>query len=126
MTSWGALGLSLRGPEGPAGAAGPPGSQGPAGAQGPQGVPGTAGSTGPAGPSGATGPTGATGATGPTGSQGPAGPAGPSVWGGITGTLSTQADLQEALNLKLNASRLTVGPTAPASPQVNDLWVDTN
>jgi hypothetical protein len=81
MTSWGALGLSLRGPQGPAGAAGPAGSQG---------------------------------------------PAGPSLWGGITGTLSAQADLQAALNLKLNASRLTVGPTAPASPQVNDLWVDTN
>jgi len=41
-------------------------------------------------------------------------------------SLSAQADLQAALNLKLNASRLTVGPTAPASPQVNDLWVDTN
>jgi hypothetical protein len=48
------------------------------------------------------------------------------LWGGITGTLSGQADLQEALTLKLNASRLTVGPTAPANPQVNDLWVDTN
>ncbi|PZV04594.1 MAG: hypothetical protein DCF23_05865 [Cyanobium sp.] len=102
MTSWGALGLSLRGPEGPAGAAGVAGAQGPAGSQGLQGVPGT------------------------TGSQGPVGPAGPSLWGGITGSLSSQSDLQAALNLKLNASRLTVGPTAPASPQVNDLWVDTN
>jgi len=71
MTSWGALGLSLRGPEGPAGAAGPAGSQGPAGAQGPQGVAGTAGSTGPAGPTGATGPAGAAGPTGPTGPAGP-------------------------------------------------------
>ena len=93
MMSWGALGLSLRGPEGPAGAAGP------AGSQGLEGVPG---------------------ATGPTG------PAGPSVWGGITGSLSAQADLQAALDLKLNAARLTVGPTAPSNPQVHDLWVDTN
>lgn len=48
------------------------------------------------------------------------------MWGGITGTLSTQADLQAALNQKLNASRLTVGTTAPPSPALNDLWVDTN
>ncbi len=72
MTSWGALGLSLKGP---------------------QGLPG---------------------------------PTGPSVWGGITGTLSAQADLQQELNLKLNATRLTVGPTAPTNPQLHDLWVDTN
>jgi len=58
--------------------------------------------------------------------RGPTGPAGPSVWGGITGSLSSQADLQAALTLKLDVSRLTVGPTPPANPQVNDLWVDTN
>lgn len=88
--------------------------------KGADGATGNAGSQGPAGPVGAAGPTGPTGATGATG------PAGPSVWGGIGGTLSTQADLQAALDLKLNASRLTVGPTAPANPALNDLWVDTN
>ncbi len=91
-----------------------------------QGPPGGAGVPGPAGPAGAAGPQGPAGAPGTTGAIGPQGPAGPSVWGGITGTLSTQADLQNALNLKLNASRLTVGPMAPPSPALNDLWVDTN
>ncbi|MCP9841925.1 hypothetical protein KBY93_15015 [Synechococcus sp. J7-Johnson] len=91
--------------------------------KGPDGADGAAGTAGPAGP---TGPTGATGATGAAGATGPQGPAGPSVWGGITGSLSTQADLQAALNQKLNASRLTVGTTAPPSPALNDLWVDTN
>ena len=49
------------------------------------------------------GPVGADGAQGPQGPQGPqgdVGPAGPSVWGGISGTLSTQTDLQNALNAK--------------------------
>ncbi|WP_158218520.1 collagen-like protein [Synechococcus sp. 1G10] len=88
--------------------------------KGADGASGTAGSQGPAGPAGATGPTGPTGATGATG------PAGPSVWGGIAGTLSTQADLQTELDQKLNASRLTVGPAPPPSHAINDLWVDTN
>lgn len=43
---------------------------------------------------GLQGPAGADGATGPQG------PAGPSVWGGISGTLSTQTDLQNALDAK--------------------------
>lgn len=60
------------------------------------------------------------------GPPGPAGPAGPSVWGGISGTLTSQADLQQALNLKLDAARLTVGPTPPADPSNGDLWIDTN
>lgn len=47
-------------------------------------------------------------------------------WGAITGTLSSQTDLQSALDAKLNASKITVGTTAPGSPAVNDLWVDTN
>jgi hypothetical protein len=88
--------------------------KGPAGAAGVAGASGPAGSTGPQGP------------VGPTGPVGPQGPAGPSVWGGITGSLSTQADLQAALDQKLNASRLTVGPAPPPSPALNDLWVDTN
>lgn len=62
---------------------------------------GLQGATGPQGPSGSgTGPAGATGPTGATGAQGATGPQGPSVWGGITGTLSTQTDLQTALDAK--------------------------
>lgn len=102
------LSTNLKGPAGAAGAAGANGS------------PGAMGAAGPEGPAGPTGPAGAAGAAGATG------PAGPSVWGGITGTLSTQADLQAALDQKLNASRLTVGPAPPPTPAVNDLWVDTN
>lgn len=36
------------------------------------------------------------------------------------------AATQTALDLKLNASKITVGTTAPVSPSVGDLWVDTN
>jgi hypothetical protein len=44
-------------------------------------------------------------------------------WGGITGTLSAQTDLQAALDGKLN---ITVGTTAPVSPAVGDVWIDTS
>lgn len=81
---------------------------------------------GPPGPAGAQGSQGPQGLVGPTGPTGPQGPAGPSVWGGIGGTLSAQTDLAQALNQKLNASKLTVGPTPPASPAPGDLWIDTN
>jgi len=54
---------------------------------------------------------------GTPGPQGPAGPAGPSVWGGITGTLSSQTDLQTALNLKANLASpaLSGVPTTPTA-----------
>ena len=39
--------------------------------------------------------------------QGPAGSAGSSTWGGITGTLSSQTDLQDALDLKANLASPT-------------------
>ena len=39
--------------------------------------------------------------------QGPAGSAGNAVWGGITGTLSSQTDLQDALDLKANLASPT-------------------
>lgn len=61
--------------------------------------------TGPVGPAGATGPTGATGATGLTGLTGATGPTGP------TGSAGTG---------------ISVGTSAPGSPSVNDLWLDTN
>jgi hypothetical protein len=62
--------------------------------------------------------------------QGPPGPPGPPgadpTWGAIAGDLAQQIDLQQALDQKLPASRLTVGPTPPAQPQLHDLWIDTN
>jgi hypothetical protein len=47
---------------------------------------------------GEQGPQGTTGSQGPTGLQGLQGPAGPSLWGGITGSIETQTDLQTALD----------------------------
>lgn len=44
---------------------------------------------------------------GPVGPQGPAGPA--AAWGGITGTLATQADLQTALDAKVVTTRTVNG-----------------
>lgn len=72
------------------------GQQGPAGAQGPQGEPGI---QGPQGETGAQGPQGDTGPQGPQGETGPV-----AAWGTIPGTLSDQADLQAALDAKLNKS----------------------
>jgi hypothetical protein len=88
------------GPTGPQGAIGPQGPTGAAstvpGPTGPQGPIGNTGAKGPQGVPGATGPQGTTGATGPQGPQGPIGPAGPMV--------------------------ATIGLSAPASPQVGQLW----
>jgi len=67
---------------------------------------------------GTPGPQGPTGPTGPTGATGPQGPAGPdAAWGNITGTLSSQTDLQSALNLKANLASpaLSGVPTAPTA-----------
>lgn len=76
---------------------------------------------------GPPGTAGASGAAGPPGPQGPQGPAGPGgIWGAITGTLGDQSDLQQVLAQKLDASKLTVGPTAPSNPALHDLWIDTN
>mgnify|MGYP001806500756 CR=1 FL=1 len=72
------------------------------------------------------GPQGPQGAPGPQGPQGVPGSAGPAPsWGGIGGSLGDQIDLQQALAAKLNASRLTVGPTPPPDPAPGDLWIDT-
>jgi hypothetical protein len=68
-----------------------------------------------------TGSVGVPGPAGPTGPQGPEGPPGPpgvgGTWGSITGTLSSQTDLQTALNLKANleSPSLTGNPTAPTA-----------
>lgn len=62
------------------------------------------------------GATGLQGPVGPTGPAGPAGPAGPGgTWGSITGTLSSQTDLQSALDLKapLASPTFTGTPSLP-------------
>ena len=46
------------------------------------------------------------GPVGPVGPQGPAGPSGQGAWGTITGDISEQTDLQDALDLKANTADL--------------------
>lgn len=92
-----------------------PGVPGDTGPQGPAGVDGATGPQGATGAQGATGPKGDTGDAGPTGSTGPqgaTGPAGPSLWGGITGTLSTQSDLATALAGKQPLASVLTNTTA--------------
>jgi hypothetical protein len=60
------------------------------------------GAKGIQGPKGDTGETGATGATGPQGPKGDQGDPGINTWGSITGTLSSQTDLQTALDGKFD------------------------
>jgi hypothetical protein len=79
---------------------------------------------GPPGPPGATGPAGVPGAAGATG---PAGLPGPGVpVGGTAGQLlakTTGADY--ATTWVAPPPKITVGPTAPSSPAVGDVWIDT-
>ena len=110
------------GPTGPAGAdstvPGPQGPQGATGATGPQGDPGP---TGPQGAKGDTGAQGAQGIPGTTGAQGPAGPGVPT--GGATGTvLSKTSAADYATAWVTPASGVIIGSSAPASPQVGNLW----
>lgn len=93
--------LSLHGPQGPQGIPGLDGDDGVAGDIGPQGPTGPTGATGATGPQGPTGATGSTGATGP---QGPTGPAGADYSG----------------------PTITVASSAPSSPSVGDVWIDTS
>lgn len=117
----------LPGPEGPAGPQGEKGIQGATGPQGPIGPRGFTGAQGVAGPQGPKGDKGPQGPQGPQGEPGEdgtivtgtddgtnwtsltidgvthgfaAGGGGDAVWGSITGTLSNQTDLQNALDAK--------------------------
>lgn len=109
--------------------------RGPAGPQGEPGVPGPQGIPGPQGPAGADGADGAIQYTAGTGinisddnvisATGSA----TAVWGDITGTLSNQTDLKDALDAKADTSGLaTVATTGaysdlsgtPTIPTVND------
>lgn len=108
------------GPTGPQGIQGIPGDTGPAGAtgatgpQGPQGIQGVKGDTGDVGPKGDTGPQGIQGIQGPQGATGPQGPAGVSTWGGLTGLISDQTDLQSALDAKAPKASPTFTGTVTA------------
>jgi hypothetical protein len=98
------------GPQGPAGPTGPTGATGATGPQGPAGSTGATGATGSQGPKGDTGNTGATGAAGATGSQGPKGDTGDTGPAGASYT----------------GPKITVSTTAPSTPSVGDVWIDTS
>ena len=99
-----------QGPAGPQGLIGLTGSQGPAGAQG---IPGNTGPAGPQGVKGDTGNTGSTGSTGPQGPKGDTGDVGPTGPQGNPG-----ADYA--------GPTITVSDTAPSTPAVGDVWIDTS
>lgn len=124
-------GVSLVGPQGPAGATGAAGPQGPAGATGATGPQGPVGATGLQGPAGATGPQGLVGATGATGPQGPAGATGPQGPSGIlaSGSAVGNTPYWDGSQWVLNSSNVfnngtsvgigTVSPNASAALEVN-------
>jgi hypothetical protein len=94
----------IQGIQGVAGNDGQQGIQGLTGDTGPQGIQGLTGDTGSQGIQGVPGNDGATGPQGEQGLQGIQGiqgePGTSGAWGAITGTLSSQTDLQNALNAK--------------------------
>ena len=62
--------------------------------------------------------------TGAPGPAGPTGPAGPSVWGGISGTLASQTDLQSALDAKQASDSDLTAIAAIASTGAGALAMD--
>ena len=56
------------------------------------------------------------GPVGPVGPQGPTGPSGQGAWGTITGDISEQTDLQDALDLKANTADLGDMATVDDAP----------
>lgn len=67
------------------------------------------------------------GPKGEQGEQGIQGPPGPSLWGGISGDIANQTDLQAALAEKIqgvNIGKITVSDTEPDSPSEGDVWID--
>lgn len=97
--------------------------------QGAVGATGSGGSVGPAGPQGEAGPVGPTGPSGATGPEGPAGPQGPAginTWGSITGSISSQVDLDASLQSKAPVNNPiftgTIGNQDSASGQDQDMF----
>ena len=115
---------SLVGPQGPQGETGAQGIQGPQGVQGPQGEDGAPGQDGysptatvtKSGKVATITITDKNGTTTATVSDGEGGSGG--TWGSITGTLSNQEDLQNALDSKADTSDLA---TVATSGSYNDL-----
>ena len=75
-----------------------------------QGDPGPAGPQGPQGEQGPQGPPGSQGEQGIQGEQGPPGSGG--TWGGISGDISSQTDLQSALDAKASSDNVSNWNTA--------------
>lgn len=144
-TDWRSVNTGPAGPQGIQGPPGPPGDTGATGPQGPaglQGIQGPPGDTGPAGPPGADGPSAyeravangfvgseaawlasLVGPQGPQGIQGPPGATGPQGPQGIQGIQGPQGPAGAD---GADGTIIAVGTTAPASPSIGDLWVDTN
>ena len=66
------------------------------------------------------------GPTGPTGPQGPAGPSGQGAWGTITGDITEQTDLQDALDLKADTADLGDMATVDDAPSNGQEYVRKN
>lgn len=105
--------------------AGPTGATGPVGATGSSGATGVTGGAGAAGATGATGPTGVNGASGATGATGPAGPQAVSTDAGNLLTIGTDSKVMLA-QAALPGPKITVATTAPSTPNVGDVWIDTS
>ena len=110
-------GVSLIGPQGPAGVAGPQGPTGPIGLQGPIGL------TGPQGLAGAAGATGATGAPGPQGPQGIQGPAGTNGTNGTNGTAVLNGITNPAAGIGVNGDfYINTATNELFGPKANGNW----
>lgn len=108
--------------EGVPGPVGPTGPTGPKGDTGNTGAAGAAGSTGPKGDTGNTGAAGSAGAKGDTGDVGPTGPKGDT---GNTGSAGATGPAG-ADGADYTGPAITVADTAPSSPAVGDVWIDTS
>jgi hypothetical protein len=75
------------------------------------------------------GPEGPQGPIGPEGPEGPKGDAGAGLpSGGVAGQVpvkTASTDYALAWGTPLVSNKFTVGTTAPSSPAINDVWVDT-
>ena len=69
---------------------------------------------------------GPVGPVGPTGPQGPAGPSGQGAWGTITGDITEQTDLQDALDLKADTADLGDMATVDDAPSNGQEYVRKN
>ena len=115
-----------KGDPGPQGEQGLPGEKGDPGEPGSDGAPGAPGEKGDPGEPGAQGPQGIqgekgeTGETGPQGEKGEKGDPGPSLWGGIGGDITGQADLISLLNGKAAADHVHGGIEVRADYVISD------